>query len=296
MNIFNKFVIFQNHVKSYLKSKRMRILKHSWLVVLALVLSATTTYAQFKEKRENRRAERQQKKSEQTSYLVLETAATYSNNQDFSTSNQIYRGAGIGLSIGEYKETPNSIRDYEGLGLVNNFISSQGGVSGFDWTIAMNYGHLFILNDGTSNWRIAAGPKVDFLTQVRLLLALGNSAAHWDGMFTAGAAGRVDKTVTLPLIKKSVNFYGEAHLPLVGYLNRPSYGIPGWEVIHQVGYIGKMTRLETEVGIITPFRQDNPNQLRISYNWDFFRFRDNEIYRVITGHHALSIALLVRIR
>lgn len=275
----------------------MKILKSITLILLVTLFLPNTSNGQRFERFKQKREKRIEKRSLNTSFLVLETAATYSNSQDLSTSNQIYNGAGIGLSTGILKQTPKSIRDYEILGLGSNFISSQGGVSGYDFTVAMNYGYLFILNQGENNsWRIAAGPKLDFLTQVRYLPALGNSGAHWDGLLTLGAAGRVDKTIQLPLIKKDVRFYAEAHLPIGGYINRPSYAIPGWEVIHQAAIIGNMVRLETETGIIFPLRKDNVNAFRISYNWDFFRFRDNEVYRVITGHHALGLSLMVKIR
>ena len=275
----------------------MKTIKHCVLFLFLMTLLPSLSQGQIKQKWNNYKDKRQAKKSEQTSYLVLETSATYSNNQDLSTSNQIYNGAGLGLSLGSFKVTPKVIKDTETIGLVSNFISSQGGVSGFDWTVTSNYGHLFILNsDVEDDWQIAIGPKIDFLTQVRLITSLGNSAAHWDGMLSLGGAARVDKTIRLPLIKKDVGFYGEAHLPLVAYLNRPNYGIPGWDVQHAVGYLGRMNRLETEFGITTPIRKDNPNLFRLSYNWDVFRYRDNDIYKVVTGHHALSFALLVNIR
>lgn len=275
----------------------MKKIKHCLLFLLLIFILPHQSYGQIKQKWNDYKDKRQIKKSEQTSYFVLETSATYSNNQDLSTSNQIYTGGGVGLSIGSFKETPKVIKDFETIGVVSNFISSQGGVTGFDWTITSNYGHLFILNkDVEQDWRVAVGPKVDFLTQVRLIPSLGNSSAHWDGMFSLGGTARVDRTVRLPLIKKDVGFYGEAHLPLLAYLNRPNYAIPGWDIQHSLGYLGRMNRLETEFGIITPIRKDNANLFRLSYNWDVFRYRDNDIYKVVTGHHAVSFALLVRLR
>ncbi len=275
----------------------MKTIKHCVLFLLLMTILPSLSQGQIKQKWNNYKDKRQVKKSEQTSYLVLETGVTYSNNQDLSTSNQIYNGAGLGLSIGKFKESPKVIKDSETIGVVNNFISSQGGVSGFDWTVTSNYGHLFILNrEAEQNWRVAVGPKVDALGQVRLIPSLSNSSIHWDAMFSLGAAARVDRTIRLPLIKKEVSFYGEAHLPLVGYLNRPSYAIPGWEIEHTFGFIGRMNRLETEFGLIMPIRKNNPNLFRISYNWDVFNYRDNDIYKVTTGHHALSFALLVNLR
>lgn len=273
----------------------MKIIKLLILLLVAFLILPNNSNAQRKRK-EERKEKKAIKKENQTAFLILETAATYSNNQDLSTSNQLYNGPGVGLSLSTFKETPKALRDYEVLGLGTNFIQSQGGVSGYDFTIAMNYGYLFIVEQKPKDWRIAVGPKLDFLTQVRLLLPLGNSAGHWDGLLTLGAAARVDKTIQLPLIHKDVQFYSEAHLPIAGYINRPSYGIPGWEVIHQAAYIGNMFRLETESGIIFPIGRNNNNAFRISYNWDFFRYRDNEVYRVITGHHALGFGLMVRMR
>ena len=275
----------------------MRKFQNYFFIILALTFLSNPTYGQLKERLKNYRLKREQKKIDQVSYLVLETGGAYSINQDLSASNQIYKGAGFGLSIGQYIERPKTIRDYEILGLTNQFNKSQSGVSSFDWTVTMNYGYLFILNhEDEKKWRIAIGPKLDFLTQFRLIPALGNSSTYWDAMLTLGGVCRIDKIINLPLINKDVSFYSEAHLPIVGYLNRPSYGIPGWEILHEFAYLGKMIRLETEVGIITPIRKDNPNLLRISYNWDFFRFQDNEVYRVVTGHHAFNLGLFVRIR
>ncbi len=274
----------------------MKIIKLALMLSLTFLLLPMSSNAQTAERTKERKAKREQKKENQTSFLVLESAATYSNNQDLSTSNQLYSGAGVGFSLGEFKVTPKSIQDYEILGLGTNFISSQGGVSGYDFLVTMNYGHLFILDKQPNDWQIAVGPKLDFLTQVRVLSPLGNSATHWDGLLTLGAATRVHKKIELPFIHKEVQFYSEAHLPIAGYINRPSFGLPGWEVIHQVAYIGNLFRLETENGIIFPIGRHNNNAFRINYNWDFFRYRDNEAYRVITGHHALGFGLMVRLR
>lgn len=275
----------------------MKTIKPLFIILfIGLLLPIHGNAQKRAEKKQARKEKREERKDNQTYFLILETAATYSNNQDLSTSNQLYNGAGVGLSLGELKFKPKTIQDYEVVGLGTNFISSQAGLSGYDFTVTMNYGHLFILDKQPKDWRIAVGPKLDFLTQVRLLPALDNSSAHWDGMLTLGAAARVDKTIQLPLIRKEVQFYSEAHLPIAGYINRPSFGIPGWEIQHQVAYIGNMFRLETESGIIFPIGRNNKNAFRISYNWDFFRYRDNEVYRVITGHHALGFGLMVRLR
>lgn len=274
----------------------MKIIKTLFVVILVCLLLPIHSNAQKSERKKARKEKREQKKANQTYFLILETAATYSNNQDLSTSNQLYNGPGVGFSLSELKFRPKTIQDYEIAGLGTNFISSQGGISGYDFNVTMNYGHLFILDKQPNDWRIAVGPKIDLLTKVRVLLPLGNSAAHWDGTLTLGAAARVDKTIQLPLIRKEVQFYSEAHLPIAGYINRPSYGIPGWEVIHQVAYIGNMFRFEMENGIIFPIGRNNNNAFRIAYNWDFFRYRDNEAYRVITGHHALGFGLMVKLR
>ncbi|MEM9847039.1 MAG: hypothetical protein AAF847_04060, partial [Bacteroidota bacterium] len=63
---------------------------------------------------------------------------------------------------------------------------------------------------------------------------------------------------------------------------------------HFVSPIGRLRRFDTEFGLQFPLRKNNSNQLRISYQWDILRWRDNEVQRVITGQHHLNLALLVR--
>ena len=90
----------------------MKKIKHGVFLLFLIAALPNFSQGQIKEKWNNYKDKRQIKKSTQISYLVLETGGTYSNNQDLSTSNQIYSGAGLGLSIGAFKETPNAIRDY----------------------------------------------------------------------------------------------------------------------------------------------------------------------------------------
>ena len=107
-----------------------------------------------------------------------------------------------------------------------NFVASQSGVSGNDFTLDWNYAYLFLLNkDSDSDWRVAVGPKGSILGQFRLISALGNSSFHWDGIGSLGGAVRVDRDWTIPFIKKDVNIYGKAHLPVLAYVNRPIYGV-----------------------------------------------------------------------
>lgn len=178
-----------------------------------------------------------------------------------------------------------------------NFVTSQAGTFGFDGTMSWNYTYLKVIqNDNNKPWKFALGGKADILAQGRFIPSLGNSSIHWDGLFSIGLAGRAERAFKIPFIKKQFFFYGKAHLPLVSYVNRPIYALPAWDFPEQhIATWGRFFRIETEAGIVFRIKKDNTNLFRIGYKWDMFRFRDNNIHRVITGHHYLNFGLMTEI-
>jgi len=243
----------------------------------------------------SRKEQRKKRKAEQTKYFVEELGLGYSSAQDFRLSNQIYKGAGIALSLGSFKQSPRTITEFQWL-VGMNYVTSQAGVTGFDGTMSWNYTYLKVIRTFEDQpWRVAIGGKADILAQGRYMPSLGNSSIHWDGLFSLGVASRFEQDFEIPFIKKQVLFYGKVHLPFVSYVNRPIYAVSGWDFPEQsVATFGRFFRLETEGGLIFRVSKNNQNLFRIGYKWDIYRFRDNDIHRVITGHHYLNFGLMVK--
>ena len=223
--------------------------------------------------------------------------AVYGINQDLAMSNQIYEGFGLQLVLDGILFTPKSIREFDFSGGFN-LGTSQGGITGFDVPLRASYAYQFIVQDFENHkWRIAIGPQAEILGQMRIFSSLGNSSFNWDGVGSVGASLRIDRDWTVPFIKKEIGVYGRMYLPLIAYVNRPNYGVTTWDVPNQtVTTLGKFFRTTAEIGYAMPVSKGSENLFSVNYRWDMFRFRDNEVYKVVTGHHSLNFTLMVKMR
>jgi hypothetical protein len=109
--------------------------------------------------------------------------------------------------------------------------------------------------------------------------------------------GRYQEKLRVPFINRSVQAYGQLHLPILAYVSRPIYGVTVDGIMDQyVTSWHRLQRVDTEFGLFFPVmrRKDNPNLFRIAYQWDILRFRDNERQRVLSAQHLLSIGLFIK--
>ncbi|MEL6720648.1 MAG: hypothetical protein AAFP82_18230 [Bacteroidota bacterium] len=247
-------------------------------------------YAQSeKTKKEQLKLRKQERLSQTNSYFVLEGIGTYRNVQDLATSNQIYNGFGGGIGFGGFQIRNNNVQEFRARGGYNG-ISSQAGISTDDFWGNFSYTYLRKLK----NPKFFLGGQANFLSQVRYTDALSNSSLHWELVGSLGVTARAQSPFTIPLLKKQVETYAQIYLPLIAYVNRPIYGITvSGEMEQYISTLGRLGNTSMEFGMHFPIRKNNPNRLRIAYQWDFLRWRDNDIHKVVTGQHIISIGLLV---
>ncbi|MEM8525382.1 MAG: hypothetical protein AAGG68_12150 [Bacteroidota bacterium] len=260
------------------------------LYLFCLLYISTSLFAQNETTKKEQRKLRQQERLQQTdSYFVLEALGTYRNVQDLATSNQIYNGFGGGIGIGGLRIRGDHFHQYRSRGGYNG-ISSRGGVFTDDfWG---NFSYIYLRRLKNPNFFL--GGQANFLAQVRYTDALSNSSLHWELVGSLGITARAQHPFTIPFLKKQVATYAQVYVPLIAYVNRPIYGITvSGEVEQYVSTLGRLGNTNMEFGIRFPFRKNTANQLQIAYQWDFLRWRDNEIHKVVTGQHILSVGLLV---
>ncbi|MEM9884491.1 MAG: hypothetical protein AAF849_01260 [Bacteroidota bacterium] len=244
-------------------------------------------------KKEIRQQKKQERLAETTRYFVLELMGTQRSVQDQATSNQIYDGFGGGIGFGGVQSRQDIRQAFRALGGYNG-LTSFAGVTSHDFWGNFSYAVLRQLNK-TNNYKFYLGGQADILSQVRYTPALGNSGLHWELVGSLGLATRYEQKLKIPWINKSVQVFGQAHLPLLAYVSRPIYGITiDGMMQHFIRPIGRIQRFDAELGMQFPIRKNNLNQFRISYQWDILRWRDNEVQRVLTGQHHLNFALLVK--
>ncbi|MEL6134994.1 MAG: hypothetical protein AAFR59_16665, partial [Bacteroidota bacterium] len=59
--------------------------------------------------------------------------------------------------------------------------------------------------------------------------------------------------------------------------------------------IGRQGRVVSDLGLIFPLRSRSLNRIRFAYNWDFYGYRESEIFVTRVATHALTVALQVRL-
>jgi len=256
------------------------------LAICLFAQSETTT------KKEERQLRKQERLRETNSYFILEVLGTYRNVQDLATSNQIYDGFGGGIGFGGFRTRNNTIQEFRARGGYNS-ISSRAGISTDDSWGNFSYVYLKKLKK-ESKPSLAIGGQANILAQVRYTDALNNSSLHWEVVGSLGITARAQSPFTIPLIKKQVETYVQVYLPLIAYINRPIYGITvSGEMEQYVSTLGRLGNTNIEFGMHFPIRKNNTNRFKIAYQWDFLRWRDNEIHKVVTGQHYISFGLLV---
>lgn len=283
----------------------MKISITTLLLLLSITIFSSEIIAQKstepplsrKEKRILKKKKKAEKKANQTKYFEIGMGAVFGTNQDLAMSNQVYEGFGLQLVMDNLLFTPNSIREFDFSGGFN-LLTSQAGVTGYDIPLRASYAYQFIVQDFDEHkWRISVGPQAEILGQMRIFSSLGNSGFNWDGVGSVGASFRIDRDWTVPFIKKEIGVYGKMYLPLVAYVNRPTYGVTTWDFPNQtVTTLGNFFRATTEIGYAMPVSKGSDNLFSVNYRWDMFRFRDNEVYKVVTGHHSLNLTLMVKMR
>jgi hypothetical protein len=282
----------------------MKNLTTTLLLLLSMTIFSSEVIAQKskeslsrKEKRALKKKKKALKKFNQTKYFEVGVGAVWGATQDLAMSNQVYEGFGAQLVLDGLLFTPKSIREFDMSGGVN-LGTSQGGITGYDIPLRTSYAYQFIVQDlDKHKWRIAVGPQAEILGQMRIFSSLGNSGFNWDGVGSVGASFRIDRDWTVPFIKKEIGIYGRIYLPLVAYVNRPNYGVTTWDLPNQtVTTLGNFFRATTEIGYAMPVSKGSDNLFSVNYRWDMFRFRDNEVYKVVTGHHSLNLTLMVKMR
>ncbi len=273
-----------------------------WLLALCsltTVLQAQTDAPGSREEKRNlKKAAREELRQASTHYLVLGLNSRYGVQQDLRLSPLTYRGPGIGMSMGDRKISPKSLEIFQLLASYNSLNPTHGESTTMNLYNDLSYAYLRDMGSlSRDNWKWYLGGEFSALTNVRTNTALGNSLAAWDGVAALGVSAAVLGSIELPLIHKEVALDYQLTLPLFAYINRgPAYSLPGLDpMVHYFKPLGSFTRVDSEMGLSFPLSKGNLNRLRFSYNWDFYGYADPTIHQVRSAQHKLGMELLIRL-
>ena len=97
----------------------MKFLKLTFLFLFVFAFAMPSAFAQKGErklKRQERRKQKKERKADHIKYSTQQLGAAYGTFQDLGLSNQVYQGSGLNLILGNFKETPKSLREFNFLG------------------------------------------------------------------------------------------------------------------------------------------------------------------------------------
>lgn len=222
-----------------------------------------------------------------TKFQTFGLLGTLAQNQDQKLAQTSYSGWGVGLSQGDLTFDSATVKEYQ-MQLGYERLQSPAGISTQQIWTHFSYQYLFKL--GQTPWTL--GPVANIFTEVRITNELSNNFLNWNLLGSLGIGAARFGQFPFEQFLSNTHWYAAAQIPLVSYLNRPNYALTFDGMDHQIGTPGWINRMDIQLGLLLPVRESNPNRYRISYGWQFFHHRDNEVQQVISGRHTLSFAFL----
>ena len=275
-------------------------MKHKFLLLLWMLCWGMGGFLQAQDsdsltKRDMRRIRNQQKEK----YFILGIGATYNRILDKQMSGNNYYGAGGTFWWGRQVTTPKLMKSFHFFkgnvaGLFPPSLQSQVIMGMIESDVAYTY----TLNTSKeSPWTLRVGGFASLFGNLRFNTALGNSALNYDIMLSVGPAFQAERKFTIPLLELPALLDYRFRVPLLAYLNRlPDYSLPYFG--SPKGFFmpfGRQGRVVSDLGLILPLRSGNLNRVRFAYTWDFYGYRESEIFVTRVASHALTIALQVKL-
>lgn len=215
-------------------------------------------------------------------FMIIGTALNFSNVQDSKMSNMIYSGPGMGSEFITYrtfkKYTYFTGFNFQYTALFGPKLDSY--VNGMD--ICFNKVILHELN--SENWKMGASTNLE--AHGRIFSKIGNDAINGELLATINFASSY--SFDFNFLNRKNTFDIRAELPLFAYALRfPKYNCSGINNLFMP--IGKYKALRTKFTIISPFKYSNENRFSISYEWDFYTFKENQnLDKLVSGTHFIT--------
>lgn len=215
---------------------------------------------------------------------VINVFGAYRNVQDEAMAQQLFSGVGVGFGNTSTKVTRQQFRHYENHFAYHRIAPVSDRPTRDIWA---NFSYQSLWQLRSFSQLTAVGVQGDVLAQVRISNGLGNSFLHWDVAGTFGIGMHLQRGK-----RDKMNYYFNGYIPLVGYVNRPKYGIllaASQPQDHGIGMIGRLFRVVPKFGLRFPFKSGN--QWGIFYRYDYFRWRDHRDFIVRTATHQIGMSI-----
>jgi len=256
------------------------------LITLSFVflVSANQLNAQFLNL-DTLRQKRIDKIAQTDKYKIWGTSVSFLEVQDTKLSPMIYSGPGIGSNFNSFR-TIKQLTHYTNFNLHYFALAGPGAANSYmnGVTLRFNKGVLHDLNN--NNWKIGASTNLEGHT--RIYASAGNDALSAEILATLNFASSY--SLKFNFNDRPFVFDIRAELPLFAYSMRyPEYSV--WGVNNLFMPIGKIKALRTQFTFIKPLKYSNENKYSISYEWDFYSFKENDnLHKLVSGTHLITFS------
>jgi len=258
--------------------------KHLCLLIFLVLLINNQLKAQFI-KLDSIRQKRIEKIAQTDKYKIFGTSINFLDVQDTKLSPMVYSGPGVGFNFDSYK----TIRNLTHYFSFNLHYSALFGPSDFD---SYMHGVTFRLNKGilkslkNEKWKIGGSTHIE--AHGRIYPKVGNDLFSAEVLASLNFASCY--TMHFELLDRPYTLELRTELPLFTYALRfPKYSISGFNNLFMP--IGINKALRTKFTLTRPLKFFNQNKYSISYEWDFYSFKENEgLHKLVSGTHYITFS------
>lgn len=238
-------------------------------------------------KKQERKDARAYKKSITDTYTYSGVGGNWMTIQDTRATPILYGAPGATVILGDIKRRPGVIQYFDNANFQYGFMMSLGeGASGHVGRYTGGYSWLKEVEQN-SPWSTYLGGGAYLQYTGKFLPSLANSLYHHD--LTGAVRIRAEAERSFRLRNKNYILQYRLQVPLVAYVNRwPRYGLSLRGPAQYVAPLGIWNQVISEVSLEGWKSDRNDNRWRLTYQWDWYSFRE-DIHRLNTASHSLSL-------
>lgn len=226
-------------------------------------------------------------------YLIFSTQPVFTNFKEEKISNLLYTGGGLSFSNTSEEYHKNWRFRIENFSVTFTYSqpytkSSQA----FNPRINLGgwaYKKLIDLPEK----RLFAGPSIYGISNVKIVPELANSSVSVELIPFLQVGGWYEQDVKI--LKRDFVAFTRLDFPIYGYMWRlPKFGLSGFDALgssHRPFW--RFQRINWEFGVERKL-PNLPNRWRLSYRWEFYHYKENEVFSTYTFYHYLGVSWLLR--
>lgn len=261
------------------------------LLTLCLMTASLPSFGQKPEDQSDRKARKLQRKAETDHYLVLGSGLATLTLQDTRMTPHVYAAPGAGISFSQIDTRRGVIKYSDYLNLQYGYMVPLGaGSSGHAIRVSGGYSQVWE-KQTSSRWSSHYGGGVYGQLTSKILPALSNSFYHHEAAVTLRARAEFEREFRLRRRNLIVQY--RIQVPVMAYVNRvPEFGLDLGLSKSYAAPIGRWNQVISEVGLEGWLSNRNDNRWRLSYQWDYYYFKEG-VDHLHAASHSLMFAFLI---